>query len=66
VLNSSQRSETKWPQFPGAEACTAFAFQPLCQMPRVPSITKYCVSLDGALASSKLARKLVPSSGHCV
>ena len=44
----------------------ATAFQPSCQRPRWPNISKYCgFARCGALAFSMLAAKLAPSSGCC-
>ena len=45
---------------------TTTAFQPPCQRPRWPNISKYCGDdFDGAAASAIEAAKLSPSSGIC-
>ena len=55
------------PSVCGAAGDTAAAFQPWCQMARVPSIEKNCVCLAVfASASSNVAAKLTPSIACCV
>src|SRR3954454_24336686 len=47
--------------------CVVTAFQPSCQIPRVPSIEKNCVvRVDGASGAPKLETMLTPWTGSCV
>ena len=66
----SRRSAGRAPSGPRRRACPASwwvtAFQPSFQMPRWPSISKYCAPRSSvAVASAKVGVRLTPCTGIC-
>src|SRR5262249_7644788 len=65
-LPGANRESVSGSIFDGIRSSRQHASQPSLYMARFPKISKYCcVCFEGALASSKLERKLMPFIGIC-